>query len=167
MLDARTSRSRQLYVDHHGWLQRWLGRRTGCPETAADLAHDTFVRVLRGIDTGPIREPRAYLAAIAHGLVVDHLRRRDLERAYLEALARLPEPEVTSPEAAAAVLETLVRIDRLLAGLSPRVRSAFLMARLEGLTYPRIAERLGVSLSSVEKYMASALRHCYAALDTA
>ena len=40
---------------------------------------------------------------------------------------------------------------------------AFLLSRLEGLSYKEIAERLAVSLSSVEKYMASAIRHCYLA----
>jgi DNA-directed RNA polymerase specialized sigma24 family protein len=42
------------------------------------------------------------------------------------------------------------------------VRRAFLWARLEGLTCPEIAERLGVSLATAERYIATALRHCYA-----
>ncbi|MGV8691768.1 sigma factor-like helix-turn-helix DNA-binding protein, partial [Pseudomonas aeruginosa] len=39
----------------------------------------------------------------------------------------------------------------------------FLLSRLEGLGYKEIAIRLGVSLSSVEKYMATAIRHCFLA----
>lgn len=35
-----------LYSEHHGWLQNWLSRRLGCPSLAADLAQDTFVRLL-------------------------------------------------------------------------------------------------------------------------
>jgi RNA polymerase sigma factor (sigma-70 family) len=108
-----------------------------------------------------IHEPRGYLATIGHGLVVDHVRRRELERAYLEAIAHLPEPEAPSPEVRLLLLETLARIDALLDGLTPKARTAFLLSRLEGLSYPEIAERLGVSLSSVEKYMAAAVRHCY------
>lgn len=46
-----------LYSDHHGWLQDWLRRRLGNAFDAADLAHDTFLRVLRNLE--PIREPRA------------------------------------------------------------------------------------------------------------
>ena len=61
------------------------------------------------------------------------------------------------------LLETLARVDALLDGLRPKVRMAFLLSRLEGLSYKQIAVRLGVSLASVEKYMASAIRHCYLA----
>jgi RNA polymerase sigma-70 factor (ECF subfamily) len=48
----------------------------------------------------------------------------------------------------------------MLSGLNPKVRRAFLLSRLLGLSYPEIASQLEVSLSSVEKYMAKAYRHC-------
>lgn len=153
-----------LYSSHHGWLQGWLRRKLGNAFEAADLAHDTFVRVLgKPGDLDTVREPRAWLTTIAQGLLVDHVRRREIERAYLEALAHLPEPDVPSPETRLTILETLLAIDALLDNLPPKVRSAFLMSRLEDMTYPEIAAQLGVSLSSVEKYMATAIRHCYEA----
>ncbi|KAG1250324.1 hypothetical protein G6F68_012863 [Rhizopus microsporus] len=43
-----------------------------------------------------------------------------------------------------------MQLDRLLDGLPPKARSAFLLSQLDGLTYPEIAQRLGVSLSSVQ-----------------
>ena len=79
-----------LYSNHHGWLQGWLRRKLGCPHNAADLAQDTFVRVLGKKEPVAAAEPRAYLATIANGLVVDFHRRRALERAYLETLPRCP-----------------------------------------------------------------------------
>ena len=60
-----------LYSDHHGWLQRWLKFRLNNAYDAADLAHDTFVRVLarpRGIEGGEGGQ-RAYLTTIARGLL--------------------------------------------------------------------------------------------------
>ena len=36
----------QLYLEHSGWLNGWLRKRMGCTENAADLAQDTFVRLL-------------------------------------------------------------------------------------------------------------------------
>jgi RNA polymerase sigma-70 factor (ECF subfamily) len=59
-------------------------------------------------------------------------------------------------------LEALIDIDRMLDSLKPAVRNAFLWAQLEGLTCPQIAERLGVSLATAERYVAKALRSCYA-----
>lgn len=153
-----------LYRDHHSWLRSWLYRRLGCPENAADLTQDTFVKLLLKVEWESLREPRAYLRTVAHGLLVNSLKRKDLERAYLQALAELPEAEYPSPETRAIALQTLFEIDALLDGLSVNVRRAFLLVQLEGLTHADIAERLGVSISSVRQYIAKAIQHCVAGL---
>lgn len=151
-----------LYSDHHGWLCGWLRRRLGNACDAADIAQDTFLRLLTRPQHLELDEPRAYLSTIARGLVVDHWRRRELELAWLETLAALPEPEAPSPETRMIFLQALIEIDRLLDALKPQMRTAFLLAQLDGLTCPQIAGRLGVSLATVERYIAKALRACYA-----
>uniref|UniRef100_UPI000D3A39A7 sigma-70 family RNA polymerase sigma factor n=1 Tax=unclassified Variovorax TaxID=663243 RepID=UPI000D3A39A7 len=150
-----------LYSNHHGWLQAWLRKKLGCSHNAADLAQDTFVRVLSKAQPVAAAEPRAYLATIAHGLVVDFHRRRALERAYLDTLAALPEPLAPSPEERALVLEALTAIDAMLDGMKPPVRQAFILSQLDGLTYKEIAARLKVSVRTVNTYMLKALEHCY------
>jgi DNA-directed RNA polymerase specialized sigma24 family protein len=40
--------------------------------------------------------------------------------------------------------------------LSPRQREVFLMNRVEGFSFVQIAQKLGISLSSVEKHAAKA-----------
>lgn len=150
-----------LYRDHHGWLRDWLRRKLGCSHHAADLAHDTFVRLLSKREPAVPAEPRPYLATIAQGLVVDFHRRKALERAYLASLAALPEPQTPSPETRAIVLEALVAIDAMLDGMKPAVRQAFILSQLEGLTYAQIAAQLGVTVRTVNNYMLKALEHCY------
>ncbi|MGA4635775.1 sigma-70 family RNA polymerase sigma factor [Pseudomonas solani] len=153
-----------LYSDHHGWLHAWLSRRLGNAWDAADLAHDTFLRLLGrqvGRDFGS--EPRALLTHIAKGLVIDRWRRQDIEQAYLESIAHLPEPEAPSPETRLLILETLCRIEALLAEMPEKTRQAFLLSQLEGLGYAEIATRLGVSLASVKRYMREAFLACLSA----
>ncbi len=150
----------ELYQHHHGWLHGWLRRRLGCHEQAADLAQDTFTRLLGSRRVLDAREPRAYLTTVAKGLMINWFQRQSLERAYLEALANLPEELAPSPEQRYLVLETLHEVDALLARLPEPVRQAFLLAQIEGLKYEAIAERLGVSLGSVKRYMQQAFRHC-------
>jgi RNA polymerase sigma-70 factor (ECF subfamily) len=163
-----------LYSEHHGWLQGWLRRRLGNTFDAADLAQDTFVRILVSPNPWPdhspekqgphqevqLSEPRAYLTLIAKRLMANLFRRRSLEHSYLEALGALPEAHAPSPEQQAIILETLQEIDTMLDGLAPKVRVAFLMAQLEGLGYAEIAERLDVSERTVKRYMAEALARC-------
>ncbi|KKT82336.1 MAG: ECF subfamily RNA polymerase sigma-70 factor, partial [Microgenomates group bacterium GW2011_GWC1_44_9] len=55
-------------------------------------------------------------------------------------------------EEKALIVETLLRIDAMLAQLPIRVRSAFLMSQLHGMTYAAIAAELGVSERMVKKY---------------
>jgi len=149
-----------LYCSHHSWLVGWLRRRLGCIHNANDLAQDTFLRVIdKSIRFTEVNEPRAYLSTIAHGLMVDHIRRKALEEAYIQAIAHLPYRSISSPENSIEFIETLMRIDILLDGIKPNVRKAFLLSRLEGMTYPDIAIKFGVSLRTVESHMADALRH--------
>ena len=92
--------------------------------------------------------------------MVDRWRRQDVERAYLEAIAHLPEPEVPSPETRWLILETLYRIDAMLRGMPARVRQVFLLSQLDGLTYAQIAEQLQVSLITIKRDMRTAFLAC-------
>lgn len=150
----------QWYDANHRWLQQWLRRRLGCTLDAADLVHDTFVRVLTNRDLTAVREPRAYLTTVAHGLMVNQLRRRALERAYLDSLAALPPASAPDPAQRAQALQMLLEIDALLDGLPPKARQAFLWFQLEGLCQSEIAQRLAVSVSSVKKYLLRATTQC-------
>lgn len=149
-----------LYCEHHGWLHGWLRKRLGNGFDAADLAQDTFVRVIKARSALEIREPRPYLSRIAKGLLIDLFRRRSLEQAYLEALAALPEAVHPSLEEQAMLLQALVEIDRLLQGLGAKVKQVFMLSQFDGLTYPQIAEQLNISVRSVNNYMAKAMEHC-------
>src|SRR5690606_34640686 len=152
----RASSIEALYGDHHGWLKGWLRRRVGNASDAADLAHDTFVRVL-GRQPAALREPRAYLATIANGLVVSHWRRQALEQAWLDVLASQPEPLAPSPEERSLILETLEEIARLIEGLPAKIREIFLLSQIDGLTYPQIAETMGITVNVVQKAMTRAM----------
>jgi RNA polymerase sigma-70 factor (ECF subfamily) len=149
-----------LYQEHHGWLCGWLRKRLGCVDHAADLAQDTFIRVLSQRKAPELREPRAYLSTIARSLMIDMFRRRTLEQAYLTTLAAIPEPVDVSPETRELIIETLMEIDRLLDGLGERTREIFLLAQLDGLSYVEIGRRLQVSVNTVKKHAVRALTHC-------
>ena len=163
MADACQDQIAQIYNEHHRWLHNWLGRRLGNRCDAPDLLQSTFEQVLRRPQaTLDAAEPRAWLTAIARHLVIDHQRRQLVERAFLDALAALPEPLAPPPEERLAILETVVRLDAMLCGLGSRVRTAFLLSRLDGLSYADIARQQGVSLRTVEGDMAQAIAHCIA-----
>ena len=150
-----------LYRAHHGWLQGWLRKKVGNAFDAADLAQSTFLKVLGAKGLDQLQEPRAYLTTIARNLLINQVRRRAIEQAYLDALAAMPEPVAPPPEVRLMVLETLVEIDRRLGRLPALAKQAFLLAQLEGLGHGEIAAELGISISTVKRHLAKAAMRCF------
>lgn len=153
-----------IYCEHHGWLRSWLIKKLGCQHHAADLAQDTFVRLMSSERLPQPEQSRAYLTQIAKGLMIDLHRRHLLEQAYYEAVAQLPEPQVPSLETRAILLETLMSIDAALSTLPAKVRETFLLSQFDGYTYSQIAAMQGISVAAVRKYMLKAAHACLLAL---
>ena len=157
---SHTAAVQRIYEQHHSWLHGWLKHRLSNACDAADVAHDTFVRILGAANATQIREPRDYLATVARGLVIDRYRRRAIERAYEQAMAARPQDTVISEEDKALIIETLWAVDKALDDLGPRTKGIFMMSQVEGLTYQQIALQLDVSLTTVKKHMIRAFTEC-------
>lgn len=163
---AKLELGHQLYSEHNGWLCGWLNSRLRCHHDAADLAHDTFLRVLTSTDLTSLREPRAFLLVVANRLLINRHRRRGVEQEALHQVAVLvAQHENRGPERITAMRELLAQVLLLLVEELPeKPGRAFLMARMDGMSYREIAKRLDVSQSSVKQYLAQALAHCHARL---
>jgi RNA polymerase sigma factor (sigma-70 family) len=157
-----------IFVEHYGWLRARL-RRNVCDAFAADdVAAETFAQLLAAPLAQHIREPKALLTTISQRIVYEIWRRRDLEEACLQALKHgSGEQYASSPEDQMVLFEALHAMDRALAGLSYRERAAFLLYKLDDLTYPEIALQLGISASVARRYVAKGLLQCYKACSFA
>ena len=150
----------QLFSAHYVWLHTRLRRNLHSDSYAEDIAADTFVQLLNVPTPGGIREPRALLTTIAQRLVYQLWRRRSVERAYLMTLPLHDTQDVPCPESMAQLHQTLRTVQRQLEGLPDKVKSTFVLSRVNGMTYPEIAAQLGISQRSVSDYMNLALRRC-------
>lgn len=158
----------ELYTDHHGWLFAWLRRKLGCAHNAADISHDTFLRILLSPRTlSDMRQPRAYLSTTARRLIIDDARRKRLETAYLEELARHAESGEVAPSAEQvhASLRTLENLCFALEGLGETARQVIILRYLTGLSQVDIARRLDISERMVRKHLVQGLLHCNQALN--
>lgn len=152
-----------VYSEHHAWVLSWLRRKLGCSHNAADVAQDTFVRILSSRDALlRASESRGYIATIARNLLIDRARRRRLEQAWLQELSLLAQDHegVPSTERLWTTIEALEQICQILDGLPARPREAFLLHYLEGMTQASVAEQLGISVRMVQKYLVQVLMHC-------
>lgn len=158
---APVATAAKLFTDHQPWLLQRLSFRLRNRADAEDLTSETFLRVIVRPEGYALQAPRAYLATVAKRLLINLWHRRELEQAYLDAIALLPEAVAPSPEERALLMESLEAIARALDAQSDKARRAFLMSQLDGLTYAQIAQQLGVSASMVRKYMAQCWEACW------
>ena len=149
------------FTQSYAWLKGRLQRKLGSAADSEDIAASAFVELALVKEPTETKTPRAMLSVIANRLTYEMWRRRDLERAYLDALAGQDAQYLPSSEQIAETAQQLAEIDRLLNGLPGKVRQAFLLSQLDGLTHAEIAERLGVSARMVRNYLAAAMQHIY------
>jgi RNA polymerase sigma factor (sigma-70 family) len=153
-------------------LERYLARKLGNPADAAEVAQEAFLRIFRLQHPERLDNARAFLFQVASNLAVDQLRRRSLHFRFLKTERQyiggdeLPDLNAgaASPEHILSAREKLERIYQAIDTLPTKCRQAFLLHRNTGLSYSEIARELGVSVSSVEKYILQALKHCRAEL---
>ena len=149
-----------LFRAHYPWLCTRLRRYLGASPSVEDIAAETFVQLLESPGLTPIREPRALLTTTAHRLIYQLWRRRDLERQHLEQLQHVDRHQAISPEEQVQLTQALHGLARTLERLPGKVRATFLLSRIDGLTYPQIAARLGISQRSVSDYMTRSQALC-------
>ncbi|TXC72938.1 sigma-70 family RNA polymerase sigma factor [Sphingomonas ginsenosidivorax] len=143
-------------------LLRLLAARLGSVDEAEDALHDLWLK-LDTVTGGPIAEPIGYLCRMASNIAVDRrrraARRTDRDTGWLQAQAGAGE----QPDAERALIarERLDRVERTLAGLPDRVATAFRLYRFEDLPQKVIAERMGISISGVEKLLHRAYRRIH------
>jgi RNA polymerase sigma-70 factor (ECF subfamily) len=157
-----------LVSEHGQTLEKFLARKLDSPEDAAELAQEAYIRLHHLKQPGDLDNARAFLFQVAANLAVDQLRRRQLHYRFLRAEKSLAEegepPDVNaagaSPEQIIDAQERLRNIHAAIDELPFKVRQAFLLHRQNGMSYSDIARQMQVSVSSVEKYILQALKHC-------
>ncbi|MCL2385292.1 MAG: sigma-70 family RNA polymerase sigma factor [Alphaproteobacteria bacterium] len=146
-----------LYQAHAGELHGFARRRVGRQE-AEDIVQDAYLHLLQRGSAATLEQPRAYLFRITANLTVD-LARKTKTRLRYAADGFEPGEEslaIANPEAATAASLELARLNILLARLPKPCREAFLLNRIEGLTHAEIAERLDVSVRTIDRFMVKA-----------
>lgn len=152
-----------LYRAHHGWLTAWLKKKMTCPHHAADVSHDTFIRLLSLPEIPSLREPRAYLLVIANRLMINLNRKRRVEEETLHGMAMLVSGQSGQDAAHVSAVRQLLEnvLYMLIEELDERTRKAFLMSRVDGMTYTEIAGVMNVSESRVKQHLVKALAYCH------
>jgi RNA polymerase sigma-70 factor (ECF subfamily) len=140
-----------LYTELAPQLTRYLKRSVRDPHAVGDLLQQAFMQLhlSRGrFVPGARVEPWAY--AITRAVAMEWLRRdyRRRGRELDDEHAVLVSAENPHDDVSAGELGEALRAE--LAALSPKLREAFLLVRLDGLTHAEAAEVLGIEESATK-----------------
>lgn len=152
------------YLQMRADLSRFVAARLGGQGDVEDVLQELYLKASRTPEGSDIRDPRAYLYRLASNLMMDRWRstRRAAARDGAWRLAfhgaDVGVDEAPSAEAAVDARQRLQALVRALDALPEKTRGVFRLHKFDGLSYAEVAEREGMSRSSVEKHMMQALR---------
>lgn len=159
------SRNAAIFTGNRRALVEYATGLVGSRSLAEDLVQDAWLRFDGAAEKQFVREPLNYLYRIVRNLALDR-RRRSLreDRIFasidLESAAAASPDNPATPETEAMFRDELRQLERALATLPERSRTAFEMHKFGGAKLREIAEFLGVSLSMAQVLVDDAMEHC-------
>jgi RNA polymerase sigma-70 factor (ECF subfamily) len=147
----------ELFRLHRKDVTRFLQRRVSSPDTAADLVQDLFLKLLSSNLSATVADRKSYLFRAATNLAINHNKREQLVRYEDPSLLDLVVDETPDAERVLLSRQELRIVAEVLAGVSPIQRQIFLLARVEGETFPSIGRKLGMPGTTVHGHMVRVL----------
>lgn len=123
-----------------------------------DVIQESYAR-LWTVELAAVANPRAYFYQIVRNLV--HQRARRARVVPMELMGEIGDLGVISdepgPERDLSARQELERLMSIVNRLPPQCRKAFELRKFEGLSQREVAQRMGVSESTIEKHLTKAL----------
>lgn len=160
---TRKSALIQGAMQHYARLTRMIRSKGLHTDDATDIVQDAYLRLTIALERTDVRDPGAFLRTTAINLVRDRGRAASVRRHVMVSNAVEAEHiACPAPSSEQTVIgrQQLTMLERALAELPPNRRAALVLYRFDNLSHAEIAERLGVSVSMVEKHIRIALDHC-------
>jgi RNA polymerase sigma-70 factor (ECF subfamily) len=165
----------ETYLQRRAALVRYFTVRTGSSSRAEDLVQEIYLKIVSLDDAAraAVRNPAAFLYRLGANLMLDRLKQDRRGMARDEAWRRNQGVDTALGEAADApaadeVLAAKQRLKQLAAGveeLTPQVRRAFVLHKLNGMSQVETAQAMNLSRSAVEKHISAALKHLMRRLE--
>jgi len=153
-----------LFDEHFEKLRNYVYFKCGNIEQAEDIAQEAFMKLWEKRADVKRETMLSYLYRIAHNIFINQAKREQLSFNFQNQNTD-GDIDFASPEYEMELKEFDVKLQKALAGLSEINRTTFLMNRIDGLKYKEIAERLDISVKTVEKRMQNALGQLRKTID--
>jgi RNA polymerase sigma-70 factor (ECF subfamily) len=144
-----------LFDTYFDAIKNYLFYRLGDVDIATDITQDVFVRIWEKQMNLDMNNAKYMLYKIARDMLVSKYRRLEVENKYSQRMQFEMTEVVETNDFDYKQLK--LKYENALIKLPEKQRTVFLMSRMEELKYAEIAERLDISIKTVEKRMSNAL----------
>jgi RNA polymerase sigma-70 factor (ECF subfamily) len=141
-------------------LMHFLHRNWRNKSELEDLRQDVYARVCEAAGERIPETPKSFVLTTARNLLIDRVRHEQI--VPIDATFDIDNLEVAvdapGPERGAIARDILRKLQSALGRLSPQEREVILLRRVEGLSRPEIATRLGLTERQVSEHLSQGMR---------
>jgi RNA polymerase sigma-70 factor (ECF subfamily) len=150
----------EVFKNHFKGLHAYACTIMRDPALAEEIVQNIFVHLWEKKDEISIRENvSGYLYRCVHNESLNYLRHKKVRLAYQSyAMRRHKQSEQEAPAEKVVMSELEKRLEMALRELPEQCRTIFQLSRFEELRYREIADKLGLSVKTVENQMGKALK---------
>ena len=157
-----------LFTNYHKEIKNFLNRIINCEHTAEDLTQEVYLSLMKkevSSKKNQINNIRAYLYKTAKNIAINHQvaeqRRKVLCQVSHESIET---NNAITPERVIGDTQKLHMLNNALSELSPLSQRIFILIRIHGMKQKEVADKLDIHITTVEKNLSKAVRHCYASV---
>lgn len=151
----------KIVEEHTHSLRTYFYNRLRCNDDVEDFMQELYFRALSYKEPTQIRSVKNFVFTIALNLVRDSARRCSTR--LIKNSVPIEEDEFLdesfNPERTVENRDKIKKFYETMNELSPNCKKAFLLTRIDGLSYKEVALKMGVSVSMVEKHLIAASKN--------
>ena len=143
-----------LYIRYASSVSDFAYRFIRVREDVDDLTHNVFYKLWQHRDhLGDVDSFKAYLFMMTRNMIFKFFRHQQVVTDYIEQEKDRMEKEISDGETIVTTADLLEMINLMISRMPELQRKAFCMSRYDNMTYAEIAEQLGVSSKTVQRYV--------------
>jgi RNA polymerase sigma factor (sigma-70 family) len=150
------------FLEHQSFLKKFLSRYLHNRQDIEDVVQETYLRAYQAELNKDIEQPKAFLFRIARNIALTSLTKKSNQ--ITDYIADLDDSLVidngTTVENEVEARQNLGIYCEAVAALPEQCRRVFLLRKIHGLSHKEIAERMELSVSSVEKHLLKGVIRC-------
>lgn len=154
----------KTFLENEKALRAYLGRFLSCPKDIEDVTQETFLKTFAADAKSEIRAPKSFLFTVAkHTALNENSKKCNSATVAVEDFEDTTVLIDKSQVGADDILDgkrKLFVFAQAVANLPPKCRQVFLLRKMEGMKVKEIARTLDISVSGVEKHIATGLVKC-------